>query len=117
MRTTATKRRPANRTTASRNGPVAASLTISLSAAEKVLGLTVAVARDRSSRLNKREKQVAAMMAKGKRNARIAHELGISAKTLDIHRANTMHKLEVATAAGLANLINLVCLAEVAVGS
>jgi two-component system, LuxR family, response regulator FixJ len=113
MRSTATKR-PANRATASRNVTVAASRSISLSAVEKVLGLTVAVARDRLSRLTEREKQVAAKMAKGKQNARIAEELGISPKTLDIHRANTMHKLEVATAARVANLVNLVCLAEIA---
>jgi two-component system response regulator FixJ len=114
MRSTSTKRRPASRTTPSRNGPVAAPRTISLSAAEKILGMTVGVARDRVSRLTEREKQVATMMAKGKQNARIAEELGISSKTLDIHRANTLQKLEVATAAGVANLINLVCLAEIA---
>jgi DNA-binding CsgD family transcriptional regulator len=70
----------------------------------------------RYSRLTEREKHVATMMAKGKRNAKIAEELGISPKTLDIHRANSMHKLEVETTAGLANLINLLSLAEVARG-
>jgi two-component system response regulator FixJ len=91
-----------------------ASQSISLSAAEKVLGFSVASARDRFSRLTEREAQVAKLMAGGKRNRQIAEDLGISPKTLDIHRANAMHKLEAETTAALANLVNLLKVADVA---
>lgn len=91
--------------------------TISLSVAEKVLGFSVASARDRFSRLTEREAQVAKLMAGGKRNRQIAEDLGISPKTLDIHRANAMHKLEAETTAALANLVNLLKVAEVAAHS
>jgi FixJ family two-component response regulator len=97
--------------------PSSGSQTISLSAAEKVLGFSVASARDRFERLTDREKQVARLMAGGKRNRQIAEELGISPKTLDIHRANAMHKLEAETSAALANLVNLIKVADVATGS
>ncbi len=83
-----------------------------LSAAEKTLGLTVATARARYARLTPREAEVAGLMAQAKPNRQIAEELGISVKTLDIHRANVMHKLEAETTAGVANLVNLVRLAE-----
>jgi FixJ family two-component response regulator len=97
--------------------PSSASQTISLSVAEKVLGFSVAAARDRFARLTEREAQVANLMAGGKRNRQIAEVLGISPKTLDIHRANAMHKLEAETSAALANLVNLIKVADVATGS
>jgi FixJ family two-component response regulator len=104
-------KKPAARRTSS------AAQTISLSVAEKVLGFSVASARDRFSRLTEREAQVAKLMAGGKRNRQIAEDLGISPKTLDIHRANAMHKLEAETTAALANLVNLLKVAEVAVSA
>jgi FixJ family two-component response regulator len=87
---------------------------IPLSAVEKALGVKLAVARARFDRLTPRETQVATMMADALQNRRIAEELGISVKTLDIHRANLTGKLEVRTAAAVANLVNLVRLAELA---
>ena len=104
-------KKPAARRTSS------AAQTISLSVAEKVLGFSVASARDRFSRLTEREAQVAKLMAGGKRNRQIAEDLGISPKTLDIHRANAMHKLEAETTAALANLVNLIKVADVATAS
>ena len=112
MGTTTAKRGRARRAAPQSDGSAKASRTIPLSVAEKVLGLTEAVARERFSRLTPRERQVATLMANGKRNRQIAEELGISPKTLDIHRANTTHKLEVETTAGLANLINLLRFVE-----
>jgi len=56
-------------------------------------------------------------MARGKRNRQIAERLGISPKTLDIHRANAMHKLEAETTAALANLVNLLKVADMATAS
>ncbi len=61
-------------------------LTIPLPAAEKIMGVSAAVAGERHALLTLRERQVAGMMATGKPNREIAAELGISVKTLDIHR-------------------------------
>jgi FixJ family two-component response regulator len=91
-----------------------ASRTLTLAAAEKVLGLSVASARERFSELTDREQEVARLMAAGKRNRQIAEDLGISPKTLDIHRANAMHKLRTETTAALANLVNLLKVADLA---
>ncbi len=85
-----------------------------LADAEKLLGITLGVARERYGRLTPREVQVARLMSTGKRNQQIAEELAISPKTLDIHRANLMHKLEARTTASVANLVNLLRLAELA---
>jgi DNA-binding CsgD family transcriptional regulator len=90
--------------------------TVSLAQAESVFGLTVAVARERHTRLTAREVQVAGLMASGKPNRQIAEGLGISPKTLDIHRANLMHKLEARTTADVANLVNLLRLADIGAG-
>jgi FixJ family two-component response regulator len=105
-----TKRSPLRRARSS-NG-TKSSVSLPLSAAEKVLGLSLTSARDRHSRLTGRERQVASLMGEGRPNREIAAHLGISPKTLDIHRANVMHKLEAATSARVANLVNLLRLAE-----
>jgi two-component system response regulator FixJ len=104
------KRQPTQRS--GRNNGTGA--TVSLSAIEKTLGLSLSVARQRHARLTERERQVAGMMATGKPNREIAEELGISPKTLDIHRANLMHKLEARTTASVANTVNLVLLGDAA---
>jgi FixJ family two-component response regulator len=105
IRTRPTKARPAARPTAR---------AILLVDAEKLLGLSVASARERHARLTPRELQVAGLMSTGKPNRQIAEELGISPKTLDIHRANLMQKLQARTVADVANLVNLIRLAELA---
>jgi FixJ family two-component response regulator len=110
MSKSVTKRQSGSRVSRS-NGAISAS-SIPLSTAEKVLGLSVSVARERFARLTDRERQVATMMAGGKRNRQIAEELVISPKTLDIHRANAMHKLEAETTARLANLVNLLLMVQ-----
>jgi FixJ family two-component response regulator len=89
-----------------------AGASVALSAVEKTLGISVADARQRHGLLTERERQVASMMAAGKPNRQIAEELGISPKTLDIHRANLMHKLEARTTARVANIVNLIQLAD-----
>jgi DNA-binding CsgD family transcriptional regulator len=75
---------------------------------EKILGMPLVTAKERYERLSERERQVAGMMADGKPNQQIAEELGISPKTLDIHRGNLMRKLEARTSARVANIVNLV---------
>jgi two-component system, LuxR family, response regulator FixJ len=56
---------------------------------------------DRISRLTRREREVLDLMVAGKRNKEIADELGISPKTLDIHRSKVMEKMEARTVADL----------------
>jgi len=51
----------------------------------------------RESTLTPREREVYALIGQGKANKVIAAELGISHKTLDIHRANVMRKMQAKT--------------------
>lgn len=53
------------------------------------------------SSLTPREVEVLDLMVAGKKNRKIAEELGISTKTLDIHRANIMRKMQTKTVADL----------------
>jgi two-component system response regulator FixJ len=62
------------------------------------------LAHERIERLTAREIQVLDLMVTGKPNREIAAELGISPKTLDIHRANVMHKLAARTTADLVRM-------------
>ena len=50
-------------------------------------------ARDRISSLSTREREVLEWLAQGSSNKVIARELDISPRTVEIHRANMMHKL------------------------
>lgn len=55
--------------------------------------------------LTAREREVAELMAAGKPNKIIARELGISDKTVQVHRHNAMEKLGVHSAAEIARLL------------
>lgn len=55
----------------------------------------------RIASLTPRELEVLDQMVAGKKNRQIAHDLGISPKTLDIHRANIMRKMQTKTVADL----------------
>jgi DNA-binding NarL/FixJ family response regulator len=46
-----------------------------------------------SPQVSERENQVLRLVAKGHSNKEIASELGISAKTVEVHKANAMKKL------------------------
>jgi two-component system response regulator FixJ len=59
------------------------------------------VASERIGSLTRREAQVLNLMVEGKQNRMIAEELGISPKTLDIHRANLMDKMAARTTADM----------------
>jgi len=63
----------------------------------------------RLSRLTKREREVMNGVAGGKANKVIAEELGLSPKTVEVHRARLMQKLEVDS---LAQLMRLAILHE-----
>lgn len=55
------------------------------------------------ARLSDREKDVLRTLLLGQTSKEIARTLGISPKTVDVHRANVMRKLEVATYRDLVN--------------
>ena len=57
------------------------------------------------ARLTAREREVALLMAEGKASKVIARELGISDKTVQVHRHNTMEKLGLHSAAEVVRLL------------
>lgn len=59
--------------------------------------------------LSRRERQVVDGLAKGQINKSIAYDLGISARTVEIHRANAMRKLGVSS---LSELLHIAFLAD-----
>jgi FixJ family two-component response regulator len=64
--------------------------------------------RGRLARLTRRERQVCDMVAFGMLNKQIASELGTSEKTVKVHRARVMQKLQVQSVAGLVWLLSRV---------
>jgi FixJ family two-component response regulator len=62
--------------------------------------------RARLESLTAREYEVLALLVAGKVNKQIAHELGITVKTVKVHRANAMRKL------AARSMVDLVLLAE-----
>ena len=56
--------------------------------------------------LTPREKEVALRVAKGELNKIIAYDLGISERTVKMHRSNVCAKLNVASAVELAAFLN-----------
>lgn len=71
---------------------------------ENALRLTTS-AQDKVARLSPRETDVALLLATGASNKVIARELGISDKTVHIHRQHIMEKAEVGSAVELALLL------------
>jgi two-component system response regulator FixJ len=61
--------------------------------------------RDLLERLTQREREVAVLVARGLSNKLIARELDISDKTVQVHRAHVLEKLDVHSAAQLAQLL------------
>ena len=59
---------------------------------------------ERLARLTRRERQVCDLIAKGLLNKQIAGELGISEKTIKVHRARIMEKM---AARSLADLVRI----------
>src|SRR5699024_6463561 len=66
---------------------------------------TRAEAQATRERLSPREAEVARLVALGLPNKRIAAELGISEKTVHIHRQNVMEKTDASNAPGLTRLV------------
>lgn len=71
-----------------------------------------AVAGQRIGKLTPREHEVLDLLVTGKSNKEIAEALGISPRTIDVHRARVMQKLE---ARNLPNLVHLVLAAQAAI--
>ena len=63
----------------------------------------------RMASLSEREREVLELVAQGKMNKAVAFELGISERTVEVHRAHVMEKLGVAT---LAQLVRIKIAAE-----
>lgn len=61
------------------------------------------MARQRLSALTPRESQVMRLVVGGRANKQIAADLGVSIKTVEVHRANVMRKME---AGSLADLVH-----------
>lgn len=62
--------------------------------------------QDRLARLTPRERQVSSCVVRGLLNKQIAFELGTSEKTIKVHRARAMAKLEVGSVAELVRLLD-----------
>ncbi|UIY31246.1 LuxR C-terminal-related transcriptional regulator [Neorhizobium galegae] len=56
-------------------------------------------------RLTPRERQVLSLVAEGLSNKAIARQLGISPKTVEIHRSNVMSKMEVTSSNALIRMV------------
>jgi two-component system response regulator FixJ len=69
------------------------------------MGAAAEDARSRLARLTAREREVAAALLSGSCNKRVAHILGISVRTAEMHRAHLMAKLEVRNIAEAAVLL------------
>ncbi|MCX8995824.1 AroM family protein [Rhizobiaceae bacterium BDR2-2] len=60
---------------------------------------------EKLARLTPRERQVMSLVAEGLSNKAIARQLGISPKTVEIHRSNLMGKMEVSSSSALIRLV------------
>jgi FixJ family two-component response regulator len=77
-------------------------------AAARAAEVERAAVEARWGRLTPREREVAALVARGMLNKQIGAELGAAEKTIKIHRARVMQKLEVASVAALVRLVDQV---------
>lgn len=78
---------------------------ISLDRSQREATAAVDSVKTRLSRLTAREQQIMQLVLAGKFNKVIADELGISMRTVEVHRANLFDKMQVKTAVELANLL------------
>lgn len=72
---------------------------------EKALGTTIEDAKAQYILLTEREREVAGYIADGVKNRVMAEKMGISVKTLDIHRANIFRKFNTKTTVNVAKVV------------
>jgi DNA-binding CsgD family transcriptional regulator len=82
-------------------------MSLSVKSLEKTFGLSADHVAERLAALTPREIEVIHLLADGLQPRKIAAGLGISPKTLDIHRANIKTKLDVKTTVDLAKFVFL----------
>lgn len=70
-----------------------------------IFGVQPEAAGDLLAKLTTREQQVAEFMAQGLNNKTIAEKLGISVKTLDVHRYTLKKKLKAGTSVDVARVV------------
>jgi RNA polymerase sigma factor (sigma-70 family) len=58
----------------------------------------------RHSRLSKREKEIMALTVSGRTSKEIAQQLGISPRTVEVHRTHVMHKMDASNVAELVRM-------------
>jgi two-component system, LuxR family, response regulator FixJ len=74
---------------------------------EKILGFSADYAAKRLDELTPRETEISGKFAEGLNTHQIGEELGISPKTVDIHRANIKTKLGVKSTVGIVRVVLL----------
>lgn len=77
----------------------------SLSPVEAALGVNPEAAKELVGSLTPREAEVAELISSGEKNRKIAAALGISVKTLDIHRTNIRWKFKARGAVDIARTV------------
>lgn len=80
---------------------------------QRVARVAAMAARRDVKLLTPREREVMKLIVEGKPNKIIAHELGCGQRTIEIHRARVMHKMNVSS---LAELVRRAMLAEANAG-
>lgn len=65
----------------------------------------IAEARRRATELSDRERQVMGLVVKGLVNKQVAGVLGISPKTVEVHRGRVMHKMQAQSVAELTRMV------------
>lgn len=83
-------------------------------AAQRATAQAGATAREKLSNLTPREREVFDEMVRGKQNKVIAYDLDISPRTVEVHRARVLEKLE---ARSLSELVRLALAAGVPISS
>ncbi len=84
---------------------------LQLASATRQLGEQAASIRERAERLTARERDVLGELVVGHPNKVIAHHLDISPRTVEIHRARVMEKME---AKNLSELVRMALAADLA---
>jgi DNA-binding CsgD family transcriptional regulator len=80
---------------------------LSVKSFEKIFGLSADLVAERLSELTPRETEIVDLLADGILPRAIAADLGISPKTLDIHRANVQRKIGVKSSVNIVRFVLL----------